>query len=191
MTCPTWSKKSSNEIRENKGVEEVNILSQPLTTEEGFLNEACLNELEMAIQNMPPIHERLADDPEWNTRRITSWREIIGYFANWSVRQIEHPDKTPFPPGLEKMVGYLAACLRPHFDRLGYAELSLCEISILLYDILMDDKTFSSWNDASVLTGWLDLHALLQNVCLSIRSERRESDAFDKKFNEEHASENH
>jgi len=154
------------------------MLSQPLTTEDGFLNEACINELTAAILNMPPTYIRLAGDSEWNTPRITDWRQILGYFTCWAVRQIEPPDNTPYPPGLEKMIGYLAACTRNRFDSLGWADLSLCDINKMLHDILMPEAVFLAWNDAAVLSGWLDLDALLHNVCISIRDERRDFDAF-------------
>jgi hypothetical protein len=163
----------------------VEMLTQPLTTEEGFLNEACLNELEAANCNVQPTYDRLSNDPEWSTPRITHWRDILGYFANWSVRQISYPDTTPFPPGLEKMIGYLSARIRPCFDNTGYAHLSLCDINKMLHNTLMCETIFQSWNDSATFQGWLDLDALLHNVCLSIRSERREFDAFNKKFDEE------
>ncbi len=158
--------------------DEIHMLSQPLTTEEGFVNEACINELSAYILNMPPDWERLADDPEWNTKIHVHWRSITGYLAQWAVRQIGEHNSTPAPPGLSKVIGYLSACIRPKFDKLGYAEFSLCEINKMLHDILMEDKTFLSWNDKEIISGWIDLHALLQNVCISIRDERRTSEAF-------------
>lgn len=164
------------------GMDDAYVIGQPLTTEDGFINEACMNELAAAIRNMPPDYERLSGDPEWSVPRIVHWRDILGYFAAWSVRQISHPDATPSPPGLESMLGYLAACLRPHFDQEGFAELSLCDINKLLHGILMEEDIFLSWNDEATLKGWIDLDALLRNVCLSIRAERRANDAFDEKF---------
>ena len=96
----------------------------------------------------------------------TMWREVTGYFALWAVRQIEHPDTTPSPPGLESMIGYLSACTRSKFDKQGMAELSLCQIERMLEEILWSEKTFQSWNDREVPPGRLDLYALLRNVCL-------------------------
>ncbi len=162
--------------------DDIHMLSQTLTTEEGFVNEACINELEAAILNMPPDWERLADRPEWNKKNYISWREITGHLAHWAIRQIPEHDSTPTPPGLKKVIGYLSACIRPKFDNMGWAHLTLCEINKILHDILMEDKTFNSWNDEKIISGWLDLHALLHNVCLSIRDERRASDAFDAEF---------
>lgn len=46
----------------------------------------------------------------------------------------------------------------------------------------MEDKTFNSWNDDKIISGWIDLGALIRNVCISIRDERRINAAFDKKF---------
>ena len=158
--------------------EDFHMLSQPLTTEEGFINEACINELNAAILNMPPDWERLADRPEWNKKIYIYWRNITGYLAQWAVRQFTEHDSTPFPPGLEKVIGYLSACIRPKFDKLGWAHLSLCDINKMLHDILMEDKTFLSWNDEKIISNWLDLHALIRNVCISIRDEKQISDFF-------------
>jgi len=168
--------------------DDIPILSQPFLTEEGFINPACMAELEAAIRNTPPIHVRAANDAEWTTPRITTYREITGYLAQWAVRQIDECDETPFPPGLEKVIGYLTACIRPKFDQQGWAELSLCDISRMLHEILMEDKTFQSWNDAKVLKGWLDLDALIGNVCRSIRDERRAFDEFSREFDERWAA---
>lgn len=164
--------------------EDIPMLSQPLMTEEGFVNPACIQELEAWLANMPTSHERLAGDPKWSTPRWTSCREIVGHFAHWAVRQID--SDVPFPPGLEKMVGYLYACIRPRFDQHGMAELSLCDISRLLHEILMPEAIFQSWNDEKVLPGWLDLDALLHNVCMSIQRGRDEFDEFNRRFEEEH-----
>ncbi len=166
--------------------EDFHMLSQPLTTEEGFINEACINELNAAILNMPPDWERLASDPEWTKKHYITWRHITGYLAQWAVRQITEFDSTPFPPGLETVIGYLSACIRPKFDNLGWAHLTLCEINKMLHEILMEDKTFNSWNDEKIISGWLDLHALIRNVCISIRDETRASDAFDAEFEKKH-----
>ena len=170
----------------------MDFLTQPLLTEDGFINQACMNELEAAIANMPPTYDRLSGDEEWNTKKWTCLKEVTGHFAHWAVRQLK---VTPFPPGLEKMVGYLDACLVSKFngETLGLSEydmleLSLCDINKALHDILMGDKTFLSWNTKEALgDDWLDLHALLHNVCISIRNERRESAAFNEKFDKDWA----
>jgi hypothetical protein len=164
------------------------IIDEPLLTDDGLLNPVCLAQLDAAIKNMPPTHERLAGDGEWNTPRWTFLREITGYLAHWAVRQIgceRTYDKTPFPPKLENVVGYLDACIRPRFDRQEMALLSLCDISRMLHEILMEEKFFLAWNDSTVLVNWLDLDALIHNVCVSIRNERRAFDAFDKAFEED------
>ena len=135
----------------------------------------------------PPDHIRLANDPEWNTKRITHWREITGGLAYWAVRQINEDD-TAFPPGLESMVGLLTAIILPGFDKFGWAYLSLCDISKMLHDAFWEEPIFASWNDEKVLKGWLGLDALLRNVCLLIRQDRRAFDEFNRKFDEEHGT---
>ena len=61
------------------------------------------------------------------------------------------------------------------------AELSLCEINKLCFDILyeQDVKEFDAWNEGE---DFIDLDALLHNVCLDIRLERRAFKAFNDKF---------
>lgn len=157
-------------------------LTQPLVTDEGFLNPACMNELEAAIRNIPPAYERLKNDVEWTTKRWTFKKEITGYFAHWAVRQLE---TTPFAPKLETVIGFLHHCLKDCFDSNDMALLSLCDINYLLHKILMPEKIFLDWNDAFILKDWLDLDALLHNVCISIRNERRINDEFDKRFEAE------
>jgi hypothetical protein len=165
------------------------IIEQPLLTEEGFLNGACLNELHSAIKNIPPTYIRLQDNPEWTVKRITNYKEITGYCANWAIRQGYKEPHMAHPPNLEKVVSYLQACIRKEFDNDGWANLSLCDISKMLHGVLYEQSisVFDDWNKEEVMGhNWLDLDALLHNVCLSIRDERRANDRFDKKFEEEH-----
>lgn len=164
----------------------IHMLTQPLTTEEGFLNEACLNELEAWITNLPNTHERLAGEPEWEEKHWLSWRQIVGGLAYWAVRQIEWPDTTPFPPKLESVIGFFAAVTRPRFDKQGLAQLSLIDVATMLYEVLTPEPMFQAWNDAKVLKGWLDLDALICNICITIRTEQRAFDEFNRKFEAEH-----
>ena len=167
---------------------QIQMLQNPLLTEDGFLNQACMNELESFINNMPRIYEQNQDDPEWNTPRVTHVKYITGAFASWAVRQGENRG---CPPNLENIVKFLDACLRSEFvkkednvwTRDGWGEFSLNTISRLLYDIVYDLPIFREWNTEECLgKGWLDLDALLRNVCISIRDERRANDAFDAAF---------
>ena len=174
--------------------DKIEVLSQSLTTEEGFLNEACMNELAAWINNFPKTYARpdLLEDPEWSTQRVVSVKEITGYFAQWAIRQGDHPG---CPPNLEKLITYLGNCLRTDFGEkdgtrwgeMGWGNFSLCEINKTLWDILGDLSIFQEWNTKECLgEHWLDLDALLHNVCISIRNERRKNDEFDRKFKEEY-----
>jgi hypothetical protein len=86
-----------------------------------------------------------------------------------------------------------------------FTDLSLNDISKFLYDVLYEKeiKEFNNWNVSKNNTGekilytsrydgkrnpdddFISLDALLHNVCVEIRNERREFDAFNKKFEEE------
>lgn len=171
---------------------EIHMLSQPLLTDEGFINEACMNELEAAIEKMPPTHVRLADNREWNTPQITHYRDITAGVAYWAVKQFAGCEPTQpvpphFAPGLENVVGFLSAVIRPKFDILGYAQISLCDVSRMLHEVLFDCDDFKAWNTSQTLgTHWLDLHALIHNVCLLIRTDRREFHEFKQRCEARH-----
>jgi len=168
---------------------EIPFLENTLFTEDGFLNEACINELNAAIANTPETYERLSDNIEWNTKRLTSYRDITGALAYWLIKQFAGYEKDTPPahaPGLEEAVSFLTACIRSKFDDYGFGMFSLCDINKLCWEVLSDLPRFKSWNEKVTMGAcWLDLSALLHNVCLTIRQERREFDAFDAKFEEE------
>lgn len=186
--------------------EQPEMLSQPLLTEEGFLNPTCMNELSSVIGSMPETFQRLANDDEWSIRK-SKWvfrHDITGAFAMWACRQ------SPYgvPEGLENVCKYLDASLKTAipWNYNGMAELSLCDINKILHEILMDQgvEQFDAWNRCrvgptpdiqfcSVFDGekdpdasFIDLHALIHNVCLTIRGERRENEAFNARFEVEH-----
>jgi hypothetical protein len=191
---------SEPEKTEIAGIE-IEMLSQPLTTAEGFLNPAAMSELEARIASTPKTYLRLADDPEWAAKRYTCRTEITGAFARWAVRQ------SPYgcPDGLESVVRYLDACLKTAvtWDGVGFAELSLCDINRVCWDILGDFAPFQAWNKAKKGSeevvfvsafgpppdpdhDFIDLDALLHNVCIDIRTKRRVDDEFDRKFEAEY-----
>ena len=108
------------------------------------------------------------------------------------------------------VIKYLDACLEKEikWEMVGMAELSLCDISKLLYNILYEQgfSAFDNWNkskkgNAEVQFvsrysgqpdpdyGFIDLDALLRNVCLDIRMERRGSDKFNEEFEKEYGEE--
>lgn len=147
------------------------IIEEPLLTDEGFLNEACMNALHKAINSMPKSYERLADTPEWNTPAWTFKHDITAELAKWAIGQ----GPTECPVGLERVVGYLDTCLdhKFSFGTEGMCELSLCDINKALYEILYKQGIgdFDKWNEGK---DFIDLHALLHNICVGIRNERRE-----------------
>ena len=177
--------------------DDIPMLPEPMLTEDGFENPNFMPALEAAIMNMPESYERLANEPEWNTKRWTNYREVVGALAQWSIQNIneEAKDAPFFPPNLEAVLGYVAACLKPQFQKLntcdpllGCAEVSLCDINRMLHEILTIEefKLFMDWNTKETMgDAWLDLSALLHNVCLTIRADRREFDRFNKQFEED------
>ncbi len=172
----------------------IQMLTQPLLTEEGFINEACMNELAAAIDNMPETYDRLADDPEWTVLAWTGANEMAGLLARWAIQQA-----VGVPPRLPDVIGFAIAAINSdqRFASWGpeigkQAELSLCDVNRLLWDILRDLHAFNDWNKAEVMEPlglqWIDLSAVLHNVCITLRNERREFAEFNAKFEEEHGT---
>jgi len=191
-------------------IDKIHMTNEPLLTEEGFVNQAAINELEAAIRNMPSSYERNANDTEWTVKRWTFLSEITGMLAEWAIRQ------SPYscPDDLEIVIRFLSACLQREFEKLKYhkdatsimVEVSLCQINKWLHEILITLPQVVAWNTAkdgdkrqirysdrygSDATGpdndLLDLDALFSNVCVEIRNERRRSDKFNREFEEEQA----
>lgn len=186
--------------------DKIHMISQPLTDSEGRLNPACMNELEATIAGMPKSHQRLAAEPEWAVKKWTFRKDIVGAFAMWACRQ------SPYgvPDGLEDVCKYLNECLKTEFQwpTAGMQELSLCEINKALHDILYDKGIvkFDAWNqkkrgktagvdftsrfdnERHPDDDFIDLDALLHNVCLTIRGERRAFDEFNRKFEADQAA---
>lgn len=204
------SKKESNPtpppIPPKKNLQDdVEMMSQPLMTDEGFLNEACMNELGALLARIPKEYDRLADDPEWSTKK-DMWifkHDIVGAFAKCAC--IGSPYDCP--DHLNEVCGYLNASLATYFpwDENNMCNLSLCEINKALHDILADGSIsyFDAWNEpkkdkgqkikfVSRLSGpedpdydYICIDALLRNVCLDIRMERRANRVFDRGFEQD------
>ena len=190
----------------NKEIKFDETISQPLLTNEGYLNPACMNELESAINNMPKTFDRLSGDSEWSNKKDqwTFKSDIIGAFSMWACRQ------SPYgvPDGLENVCKYLNAALESCGDgwkNCGMQECSLVEINKWLYEILYEQgvEQFDAWNKCksgntsdiqfssrydgvrNPDTDFIDLDALLHNVCITIRNERRTFKAFNDKFDKQ------
>jgi len=189
--------------------DDMEMLNEPLLTEDGFVNPACMNELENVLNNCPKTYQRLTNDPEWTKRHWVFKHDITAALAKWAIRQSPYA----YPERLDEVVKYLDACLDVEFKKAGcldtsdiMAELSLCEINKMLYGILHEQgvEAFDNWNKAKngseeiVLASryskahpdsdFIDLDALLHNVCIDLRMEFRVNDEFDKKFEEEHGN---
>ena len=165
------------------------VIDQSFYTEEGFVNEACLNQLNKAILNMPKTYERLKDNPEWVKKRWIFRKNITASFAKYAI------SLSPYscPDNLEKVIRYLDVCLEKEvkWSSYGMVELSLCDINKLLYDILYEQNitVFDEWNkpkknwrknsyqsfqevsEKDSNYDFIDLDALLRNVCLDIRGQ--------------------
>ena len=169
----------------------IHMIQQPLLTDEGFLNEACMRELEAAIRNMPKTYERLKNDPEWSVKWWTTDLDIVSSFAASAITCFRG-----VPPNLDKVCQYVHTLLRkePSFekvpnDKFMMAELSLIDINKMLWNYLGELPLFLDWNDSDKYETWADLDALLHNVCLLIRTDRREFDRFNEEFEREYGQE--
>lgn len=164
--------------------DDIEMLPEPLFTEDGFINEAGFKGLENAINNIPPAYERLKDDIEWSTTSIWGYHDLVGAFCCGAIQCLaatKRTDHVPpcLPPNLEKIANFLGACLLKDVDEFGFVRWSLCDINRKFHEILLDDSPlglFMEWNNKDGILGedWLDLHAVLQNVCIILRAQLRD-----------------
>ena len=171
--------------------QDLEMLNEPLTTEEGFLNPVCLAELEAKIKGVPEAHERLRGKPEWSVEYPMLLDEIVGALASWAIRQ-----SGGIPPDLGGVCAYLRECLKREEGILNvsdipmFTRLSLCDLNKKLWEILEGHAPFEVWNNPGAMQkagcDFVDISALLRNVCISIRDRRRHDYAFDRKFEREH-----
>jgi len=187
--------------------DDIKFISEPLLTEEGFLNINAVNELNNKILNLPKTFERLLYDSEWTRKRWTFKHDIVGAFAKFAI--IQSPYNVP--KGLEFVCNFLSLELDKFvkWENAGMTELSLCDINKILYDILYEKgiEPFDNWNKCEIGEtpdivsasrfdsrpnpdhDFIDLDALLHNVCLDIRMERRDFDTFNENYEHEHPNE--
>lgn len=168
-------------------VDGIEFLSQPLTTEDGYINPACINELESAIRRMPETYERLADDPEWST----PWIVTLGCICSSFAKAVLYITGGVAPNDFLEVLGFLRACMKTQLSQLLeemiYDEWSLCEINRRLHETLGELDAFDRWNEPGAGDyEWLDLSAVLHYTCVIIRDDRRCTHAFDLKFEREH-----
>lgn len=152
-----------------------------------------IEELATVLKNVPN-----RASIEWQQKRKTHRKDITGALALCAVNQSPYE----FPVGLEHVIGWLGACLKQdlHWDKRGFVLLSLNDISDILYKTLTGMKEFDAWNVPRKGKGtdiifvspsiplpkadedFIDLDALIKNVCCHIRDKRATSDVFIKQF---------
>jgi hypothetical protein len=182
-----------NKDEEENPLDKIEQIKEPLLNADGSLNLDFLKEMKEILESLPNVSPRLEDNPEWNIKK-DKWifrQEIVGAFALWSCRM------SPYgvPWGLEVVCKYLNECLKREYKwaKGGMEELSLFEIYQVLNDILIKNgiKQFKDWGKAksgrtdqsnflSSFGGthdpdddFVDLNALILNVCITIRDDRR------------------
>ena len=95
-------------------MDNIDKISEPLKTSDGFLNPVAMKELEDKIINMPKTYERLNDDSEWNQKRWVFVKDITSYLAKWAISQSPYH----YPERLDEVVKYLHACLKRQANEL-------------------------------------------------------------------------
>jgi hypothetical protein len=182
--------------------DKIEMIPEPLMNPDGSVNENCIALLNDTILNMPEPYDRLANDAEWSARKDkwTFKKDITGAFAKNAV----HASPYACPDNLETLVKYLDVCLNKFWKKDPMIELSLCDINKMCWDILGDMPQFKAWNerkngnDAPIQgssrysnrpepdNDFIGLSALLQQVCLDVRNDRRlfekNSKEFDAKY---------
>lgn len=175
--------------------DEAYMLEQPLTTEDGFVNPACLAELKAAIKNIAKTYNRMAGNAEWSRKDITGVCDIVGAFISTAI---EHARGVP--PNIQEVAGFLHASLKTidgvydlAEDLPDFLNISLVDINRELYERAYNLDMVRRWNDEEFMKThectWIDLDALLHMTCVSIRNRRRHDRAFDVLFAERHKEE--
>lgn len=180
--------------------DKLKMLEHALLDEDGNINPMAMGEFSEEISAMGETYQRLRNDPEWSLRenRWTFKSDIVGAFAKWACRQ------SPYgvPDGLETVCKYLNSALSSvtRWREDGLTEASLCDINRWLHEILMNQgiELFDAWNEPKIKNGsefhfvsryseydhnpdedFICLAALLHNVAIEIRDERRKNKAFE------------
>lgn len=182
--------------------DKIHMIDEPLFNPDGSVNTNAIVKLEDAITETIP---RRINDQEWNEKCWTFKKEITGAFAGNAVRA------SPYscPDDLEKIINYLDACFTLDvFSKLtmDMVEISLNEIEAFLHKYLDDLPQFVQWNERKNKReghgftsahspklkpddDFIDLDALIRNVCIQIRTQRREEKLFNEKFEREQKQE--
>lgn len=178
---------------------DIEIIDGALLNPDGSINENTVAKLEGAI-NATDGFSHLRGDSEWERKSWTFKKDITAALAYAAVRLSPYA----FPDDLEKVIGYLDACLDKHFKtKIDMAELSLLDIKAMYRDYVLELPSVNKWNERkngkegnSVSCRYsskpdpdddfIDLGALIHNACLLIRDDRRAFKAFNDKFEKEH-----
>lgn len=165
------------------------FLTQPLTTEEGYVNEACLNELTEAIRNLPKYSEN--PDLERTLKGYTSLGDLTGEYAKWIIIQAKGAPNT-----LPHIINYIAAEAKQYFKsfteyddgQVLMWEISLNDIA-KFHELIENEPIIAQLNEESFMAPqnleWIDLGALERNVMTGVRNDRRHFAAFNFKFDYE------
>lgn len=142
----------------------------------------------------------VAADPEWATPRWTHKHSTVTAFAT-GVLQADpwHRNYRP-PPEFADVVACVSAQVDRHWPGEEVVQVSLVELERLLPDWADLHPAWRRWNETDKLIGishryspvpeardFIDLRAVIQCVSIVLRNQRRADDAFDRRFEAEHA----
>lgn len=172
----------------NLPLDQIEMLNEPLI-KDGEINPECMVELEEKIRKIGKTYKRLENDPEWTIEWPVSLNEILGNFAKSAISC----GGNTYPKNLENLTEHLRERIKEEIDpvlvdgSIIIYKLSICEINELMWKILGNIPHFQAWNTKEVMGGdWIDLDAVLHNICIDIRNDRRHMLAFDREFEREH-----
>lgn len=148
--------------------------------------------------------ERLREDPEWFLPRWTHLKNLVEAFAHGCISADVWHKGYRVPPNLETVLNHVAAKV---WERWGeadeLAELSLVTVEEFFRECVDSSPECLAWNEPAdgsfvgVVTRYspvperrdfIDLDALIRNAAVYLRNERRRSDEFDRKFDEQYGT---
>ena len=166
---------------------------------EAIAESALLNGL---LDEADEIQARkLAADPEWNTPKSLHAKDLVEAFAVGVIRADCWHRGYKLPPDFEGVVNWIAFNVQHEFAD-EVVQLSLLDVERLFWEWANQHPAFLKWNETDKLVGvvhrnaplpeardFIDLHALIRNCTIHLRTEIRERERFECEFEKEHAGE--
>lgn len=168
-------------------------MSQPEELLQDFLES---DDLQTAMNHADTNqHMQLSRDAEWNTSRVNHFMDYISAFSHGVLAADWYFQGYTPPPNFEHALTQFCAAFAMKTEGEELPKLSLLDFEGFVLAFL--EANCMTWNEVEgpqfcsrysatpKKRSFIDLHAASRNAALYIRSDRRESDAFNERFDRE------